>query len=181
MARRHRRLRRRRCRHRRRRRLRGTRASSLDKALAAVLLLLGPYQSAVREWERRRLDLGEQLARQSWSPQTHTALSELHDVAVKMQSMLAGRTQRVTEKLSVMHGHRAAIHQSLLELEASRVKLNSSRMLSQDREKLGSIFSTLAGSSVAAPAFADMGLLSDLREAREAVILAEALIEVKGY
>lgn len=158
-----------------------TRAASLDKALAAVSLLLGPYQSAVREWERRRRDVGEQLARQSWSVHTHTALGELHDVAVKMQSMLAGRTQRITEKLSVMHRRLAAIHQSLLELEASRVKLNSSRMLSQDREKLGSIFSALAGSTMAAPALADMGLLSDLREAREAVILAEALMEVKGY
>ena len=158
-----------------------TRAASLDKALSAVSLLLGPYESAVREWERRRLDLGEHLARGAWSPQTVTALGELHDVAAKMQSMLAGRTRRLTEKLWVMQGHRVAIHKSLLELESSRVKLNSSRTLSQDREKLGSVFSALAGAAFTAPAFTDMGLLSDLREAREAVILAEALMEVKGY
>lgn len=158
-----------------------TRAAALDKALAAVSMLLGPYESAAREWERRRHEVGEQLDRQSWSLQTHTALSELHDVAVKMHSMLAVRTQRVLEKLSVMQGHRAAIRQSLLELEASRIKLHSSRMLSQDRERLGSIFSALAGPTVATSALADTGLLGDLRDAREAVILAEALIEVKGY
>jgi hypothetical protein len=54
-------------------------------------------------------------------------------------------------------------------------------MLSQDREKLSSIFSALAGSTVAVSALPDTGLLSDLREAREAVILAEALMELKGY
>ncbi|MGY2746298.1 hypothetical protein ACVWZ8_003415 [Arthrobacter sp. UYCu723] len=158
-----------------------TRAGSLDKALAAVSLLLGPYESAVRKWEQRRLHVSEQLAGHSGSPQTYTALSELHDVALKMESMLRGRAQRVTEKLSVMQGRREAIDKSLLELELSRVKLNSSRMLSQDREKLSGIFSELAGSTVATGAIPDMGLLSDLKEAREAIILAEALMEVKGY
>ncbi|MET3921628.1 hypothetical protein [Arthrobacter sp. UYEF20] len=158
-----------------------TRAGSLDKALAAVSLLLGPYESAVRKWERRRLHVSEQLSRHSGSPQTYTTLRELHDVALKMESMLRGRAQRVTEKLSVMQGRREAIDKSLLELELSRIKLNSSRMLSQDRERLSGIFSELAGSTVATGTIPDMGLLSDLKEAREAIVLAEALMEVKGY
>jgi hypothetical protein len=158
-----------------------TRAGALDKALAAVSLLLGPYESAVREWEIRRRHVSRQLAGHSGSPQSHTALNELHDVAVKMESMLRGRVQRVQEKLSVMNNRREAIDKSLLELELSRLKLNSSRMLSQDREKLSSVFSALAGSTVAVSALPDMGLLSDLREAREAVLLAEALMELKGY
>jgi hypothetical protein len=54
-------------------------------------------------------------------------------------------------------------------------------MLSQDREKLSSIFSEIAGSTAATGAIPDMGLLGDLKEAREAIILAEALMEVKGY
>ena len=65
-----------------------------------------------------------------------------------MESMLRGRVQRVTEKLAVMQGRREAIDKSLLELELSRIKLTSSRMLSQDREELSSIFSELAGSTV---------------------------------
>ena len=158
-----------------------TRAGSLDKALAAVSLLLGPHEAAVREWERRRHYVSWQLARHSGPAQSYTDLSELHDVAIKMESMLRGRVQRLTEKISVMQRRRAAIDKSLLELELSRVKLNSSRMLSQDREKLSSIFSALTGSTDATSALPDMGLLSDLKEAREAVILAEALMEVKGY
>ena len=158
-----------------------TRAGSLDKALAAVSLLLEPYESAVRKWERRRHYVSAQLAAHSGSPQSYTALCELHVVAGKMESMLRGRVERLTEKLDVMQGRREAIDQSLVELELSRIKLNSSRMLSQDRENLSSIFSALSGSTVAASALPDMGLLSDLKEAREAIILAEALMEVKGY
>lgn len=70
----------------------------------------------------------------------------------------------------VMQGRRVAIDKSLLELELSRAKLNSSRMLSQDREKLSTVFSELAGSADAGGAISDLGLFGDLREAREAVI-----------
>ena len=158
-----------------------TRAGSLDKALAAVSLLLEPYESAVRKWERRRHYVSEQLAAHSGSPQSYTALCELHIVAGKMETMLRGRVERIREKLAVIQSRREAIDRSLLELELSRIKLTSSRMLSQDREELSGIFSELAGSTVATGAIPDMGLLSDLKEAREAIILAEALIEVKGY
>ena len=112
-----------------------TRAASLDKALAAVSLLLGPYESAVRNWERRRLHVSGQLARHSGSPQSYTALGELHDVAVNMEAMFRDRAQRIRDKLSVMQGRREAIDKSLLELELSRVKLNSSRLLSAGPRK----------------------------------------------
>lgn len=158
-----------------------TRAASLDKALAAVALLLGPYESAVWNWEQRRLHVSGQLARHSGSPQSYTALGELHEVAVNMEAMFRDRVQRLRDKLSVMHGRREAIDKSLLELELSRVKLTSSRLLSEDREKLSAVFSALAGPTAATSALPDRGLLSDLREARKAVILAEALMEVKGY
>ncbi len=158
-----------------------TRAGSLDKAQAAVSLLLGPYESAVRKWERRRHYVRGQLARHPGSPQSYTALSELHEVAVQMESMLRSRVQRLTEKLTVMRGRREAIETSLRELELSRVKLTSSRLLAQDRETLSRIFSALAGSTDASSARPDTGLLNELKEARKAVILAEALMEVKGY
>lgn len=158
-----------------------TRAAALDKAISAVTLLLGPYESAVRKWERRRVHVGEQLGRYSGTPQTYTALGELHDTAVKMESMLRARTQRIADKLTVMRERRVAIDKSLLELELSRVKLNSSRMLSRDRERLGRVLSELAGSAGTVETRSDLGLLADLKEAREAITMAEALIEVKGH
>lgn len=158
-----------------------TRAATLDRAVAAVALLVGPYESAVRTWERRRHDVSGQLACHTGSAQSYAALSDLHDVAAKMETMLRARVQRVAGKLAVMQDRRAAIDGSLLELELSRVKLKASRMLAQDRERLSRILAALNGSTVAPTALPDPGLVSDLREAREAVVLAEALIEVKGY
>jgi len=158
-----------------------TRAASLDKALAAVSLLLGPYESAVRNWERRRLHVSGQLARHSGSPQSCAALGELHDVAVNMEAMFRDRVQRIRDKLSVMQGRREAVDKSLLELELSRVTLTSSRLLSEDRKELSAVFSALAGSTMATSALPDRGLLSDLKEARKAILMAEALMEVKGY
>jgi hypothetical protein len=102
-------------------------------------------------------------------------------MAVTMEAMLRSRAQRITDKISVMQGRRDAIEKSLLELEMSRVKLNSSRMLSQDRENLRRAFSEVAGPTGAAAIIPDLGLNSDLKEARKAVILAEALMEVKGH
>jgi hypothetical protein len=159
----------------------GTRAASLEKALAAVTLLLGPYESAVGNWERRRLHVSGQLARHTGSPQSFTALGELHDVAVNMEAMFRDRAQRLRDKLSVMQGRRDAIGKSLQELELSRVKLTSSRSHSEDRERLSAVFAAFAGPAVATSALPDRGLLEDLREARKAIVLAEALMEVKGY
>ena len=157
------------------------RAVAVNKAMKAVSLLLVPYRSAVRKWERRRVHVGEQLAGHSGTSPTYTALHELHDTAAKMESMLRDRALRLTEKLSLLQRRQDAIDKSLLELELSRTKLNSSRMLSYDRENLGRAFSELAGPTGAAATIPDLGLRSDLKEAREAVILAEALMEVKGH
>jgi hypothetical protein len=158
-----------------------TRAAALEKAITAVTLLLEPYESAVRKWERRRVYVGEHVDRHAGTPQASASLTDLHDLAVKMEAMLRARTRRLTEKLGVMQGRREAIDKSLLELEMSRTKLASSRILAQDRAKLSSILSELAGAAQAAGTVSDVGLHRDLRQAREAVVLAEALMEVKGH
>jgi hypothetical protein len=158
-----------------------TRAAALEKVITAVTLLLEPYESAVRQWERRRIYVGEHLARHAGTPQTSASLTDLHDMAVKMEVMLRARTKRLAEKLGVMQERRAAIDKSLLELEMSRIKLASSRTLAQDRAKLSRICSELAGAAQANGTVSAVGLYGDLRQAREAVVLAEALMEVKGH
>lgn len=155
------------------------RVRSLDKALSAVSLLLERYRWALQEWEQRRTRVSEELTRHSGEPQTCVALSELHQTALQMESMHRAQTVRITEKLSVMQGRRNAIARSLMELEASRAKLDSSRMLSRDRENLGRVLYELAGAGGVSVKTSDLGLRNDLKEARDAVILAEALMEVK--
>jgi predicted nucleic acid-binding Zn-ribbon protein len=157
-----------------------TRARALDKALAAISLLLGRYQRALRAWERRLARVNEELVRHSGEPQTSAALHELHRTAAQMESVHSEQVLRITEKLSNMQGRRDAIGRSLLELEVSRAKLDTSRRLSRDRENLSKALYELAGTGGATPKTPDLGLRNDLKEAREAVVLAEALIEVKG-
>lgn len=158
-----------------------TRAAALEKAIAAVALLLEPYESAVRKWERRRISVGRHLDRSAGTPQTAASLTDLHDMAVKMEAMLLARAGRLAEKLGVMQGRRAAIEESLLELDMSRIKLASSRILAQDQAALSRIYAELAGAARTAGTVSDVGLYGDLRQAREAVVLAEALMEVKGH
>ena len=157
-----------------------TRARALDKALPAISLLLGRYQRALRGWERRLVRINEELARHSGKPQTSAALGELQRTAVQMGSMHSAQVLRLTEKLSLMQGRRDAISRSLLELEASRAKLDASRRLSKDRENLSRALYERAGTGGGVAKIPDLGLRNDLKEAREAVILAEALLEVKG-
>ncbi|MET3904545.1 hypothetical protein [Paenarthrobacter sp. 4246] len=157
-----------------------TRLRSVIRALGAVSLLVEKYQGASLKWEQRRTRVALELDRWTGEPETYTALRELHATAVKMVALHHAQTARITEKLHLLQDHRDAIHQSLGELEAGRAKLKASRAASQDRHNLKSALYELAGASGAGATTPDPGLLSDLRQARQAVVLAEALMEVKG-
>lgn len=157
----------------------GKRAKAVDKAVSSVSLLLEKYQVALLGWERRRARVSEELDRYSGEPQTYATLAELHDTAVKMVSTRRTQALRIAEKLRRLQAQREAVGQSLRELEASRAKLTSARRLSRDRENLNRVIYQLAGPR-SGPTTPDQGLRNDLREARQAVILAEALMEVKG-
>ncbi|WP_139359476.1 hypothetical protein [Arthrobacter sp. SRS-W-1-2016] len=63
----------------------------------------------------------------------------------------------------------------------SKQKLTSSRKLAEERENLSRVVLGLAGTpDGSATATPDGGLREDLRAASEAVVLAEALLELKG-
>ena len=98
-----------------------------------------------------------------------------------MERMFTNRTQRVQEVCHSLRARRDQINTSLFELEKSRVKLTSSRMLALERENLRKVADDLSVSPDGIGlGFPDPGLRESLREAREAIILAEALLEVKG-
>jgi phage shock protein A len=157
-----------------------SRLRSVIRALGAVSLLLEEYQGASLKWERRRARTAMELDRCTGDVEMYTALGELHDTAVKMVALHHGQTSRITEKLHQLQDQRDAIHHSLGELEAGVAKLKASRAASRDRRRLKSALYELSGANGAGASAPDRELLSDLREAREAVVLAEALMEVKG-
>ena len=159
------------------------RRDALAKALAAAELLFHQNHAGLELWGQRLSLINQLLARHTATQHArrYSTLKELHGVAAKMEQMFTSRTQRVQGVCRAIRARRDQINTSLFELEKSRVKLTSSRLLALERENLRKVANDL---SVAAeginPGFPDPGLRESLREAREAIILAEALLEVKG-
>lgn len=159
------------------------RRDALNAALDAAGLLLNQNNAGVELWGQRRTRVRQLLNLQAAKKraETYRSLSELHEVALKMEQMFSNRAQRVQQLCSGIRARRDQINAALVELDKSKVKLTSSRRIAQERENLSKIAADLSVSAdnlsfgVPAP-----GLRDSLREAREAIILAEALLEVKG-
>lgn len=159
------------------------RRDALTTALGAAELLFNQNHAGLELWGQRLSLINQLLARHTATQHArrYSTLKELHDVAAKMEQMFTSRIQRVQGVCRAIRARRDQINTSLFELEKSRVKLTSSRLLALERENLRKVADDL---SVAAEGgglnFPDPGLRESLREAREAIILAEALLEVKG-
>ncbi|WP_157768931.1 hypothetical protein [Pseudarthrobacter sulfonivorans] len=159
------------------------RRDALSAALDAAGLLLDQNNAGVEFWGQRRTRVRQLLNLQAAKQQarTYRSLSELHEVALKMEQMFTNRAQRLQQVCSGIRARRDHINAALVELDKSTVKLASSRRIAQERENLSKIAADLSVSadnlSFGVP---DPGLRDSLREAREAIILAEALLEVKG-
>ena len=159
------------------------RQDALATALGAAELLLTQNQAGLELWVQRLSLIGQLLAGHSGTHEArrYNTLRELHDVAAKMERMFTSRTQRIQGVCHSIRARRDQINTSLFELEKSRVKLTSSRMLALERDNLRKVANDLAVSPDGASlGFPDPGLRESLREAREAIMLAEALLEVKG-
>ncbi|MFE5838809.1 hypothetical protein [Arthrobacter sp. NPDC056493] len=159
------------------------RRNALSTALGAAEMLATQNQTGLELWGQRLSLISQLLARHSGPREArrYSTLRELQDVAAKMERMFTSRTQRVQEVCRSIRARRDQINTSLFELEKSRVKLTSSRMLALERENLRKAADDLSLSPEGLSlGFPDPGLRESLREAREAIILAEALLEVKG-
>lgn len=157
------------------------RRESQDRTLEIVDLLYKQNYTGLRLWEDRRAKVEEFLSRCTADSGRARTLGELRDIASKMEPMFRTRTARARHRLAVLRGRREEITNSLAELERSKIKLTSARMLAQQHENLSKAVADLAGTPDGATAvLPDVGLREDLKHAREAVILAEALMEVKG-
>ncbi|MET4589771.1 hypothetical protein [Arthrobacter sp. 754] len=153
----------------------------LNRTLELVTVLFNQNVHGLKLWEERRIKLSGLVASETISPDKANSLRELHEIALEMKSMFLLRSQRVEEKKSTVNGHIAEINKSLLDLDRSKIKLHSSRMMMRDRENLGKAMAGVTGTPQgASAASSDPGLRDDLNEARRAIVLAEALLELKG-
>lgn len=160
------------------------RRDALAKALGAAELLFTQNHAGLELWGQRLSRIRQLMDRSTGNRQArgYSTLRELHDVAVKMEQMFTSRTERVQQVCNVIRARRDQINMSLFELGKSKVKLTSSKMLALERENLSRVAADLSVTAEEAVSHVvpDPGLRESLREAREAIILAEALLEVKG-
>ena len=156
------------------------RREPLTRTLEILDVLFRQNNLGLKLWEDRSTKVGRLVAEEVKSADKSLALSELHEVSRQMERMFLNRTQRIGEKRAAIQARREEISKSLLELDRSRLKLTSSRTLSRERENLNKTLADLVGTPQGTTTgSADPGLRADLNEARRAIVLAEALLEVK--
>ena len=153
----------------------------LDTSLDIVQVLFKQNNTGLQLWSQRRGRVSDLLDSHSGKSAGYRALSELNDAAVKMEFLFRNRMQRIHEHIAIIRERSNVIDKSLADLEKSRAKLHSSRIASQDRDNLNRAIAELSGTpDRAVTAGPDAGLRDALQDARRAIILAEALLEVKG-
>lgn len=156
------------------------RQDSLGMTLQIAGMLFNQNELGQKLWKERRVELEKLLSKQVLSPKKADSLRELHEVATRMESTFQLRTQRIREKQFSVAASFDEIDKSLVELDRSKIKLHSSRMQSRDHEYLNRVVVDLAGTAQCSPpSSSDPGLREDLNEAKKAIILAEALLELK--
>lgn len=155
------------------------RQAKLNHALLVVSYAATQNRFGYAEWATRHEKLEDLLAGKDVA--NTAALTDLHAISTNMVSVFQGRAERVTARLAAVQGRVDEINKSLNALERSKQKLTSSRKVAEERENLNKAMLGLAGTAEGiAGATPDGGLGDDLKSAREAVLMAEALLEVKG-
>lgn len=158
------------------------RRNSLGINLDALTWQHSRHAAGLQQWERRRALVAQKIEASAVTPAAYQSLSDLQDVARNMESMFRKRTERIDERRVIVQERCAGIDRSLQDLERSKLKLESSRMLRTDRENLRKAMIDLAGTpetSIGGPE--DPTLHDELDNAREAIALAEALLELKDH
>ncbi|MBG6225943.1 hypothetical protein IWX63_002526 [Arthrobacter sp. CAN_A2] len=132
-------------------------------------------------WTQRRTRTDALLAKHATNSETQRTLTELRGVASTMEPMFRTRTERLGERVAVVRRRSDEIEESLNDLARSKLKLETSRMLSRERENLRKAMTDVSG-TLEQPVAADIdpGVREDLNATHEAIILAEALLEVKA-
>jgi hypothetical protein len=156
------------------------RNDSLNTSLEILTLLADQNRAGLTAWEERRATVSGQLERRGEGPETNS-LKELLEVALRMTPTFRNRVDRIEQRLSLLRKRSDELSNSLSELRKSKLKPTTSRVLAQEKANLSRAVAELSGSPQGpVGALPDASLLDDLKRTREAIVLAEALLEVKG-
>jgi hypothetical protein len=139
------------------------RHEALGRARAVVAAALKDNDYGYQQWAQRLAQVDKLLAG-----------------SANMHSVFQTRSERVGARLAAVDVRLGELDGPLHDLNLSKVRLTTSRRVAEEREKLSLAVRDLAGTAEGADTVVpDVGLRDDLKRAREAVVLAEALLEVK--
>lgn len=157
------------------------RHQSIGFGREALTELVHSNQVAAGKWASERRKVTAIIQNYKGDADGYSVLNELLDTATRMEELFNLRMKRAIDKEKSIDAQGEAIMASVAELQASKDRLGFSKMLHEDREKLRQTAVELGGlDGFPAVAISDGGLPVDLKNAREAIAMAEALLEVKG-
>lgn len=143
--------------------------------------LVHSNQVAAGHWASERRKVTAIIQSYKGDADGYSVLNDLLETATRMEELFNLRRKRAIEKEKSIDAQGTAIMASIAELQTSKDRLGFSRMLHEDREKLRQTAIELGGlDGLPAVSISDGGLPVDLKNAREAIAMAEALLEVKG-
>ncbi|WP_247828846.1 hypothetical protein [Arthrobacter antioxidans] len=150
----------------------------VDLAAPLVAELYRENQVGHQGWVDRRREVEAAIDEYRGDTTGYELLADLLRDATTLERTFEERTRRLEGKRRMIEDRHKDLDASLMELEQSKAKLDLSRMLTQDRSALSRTMSqdrSVMGTAVTG------GIDAELESAREAVFLAEALVEVKGH
>lgn len=157
------------------------RNSSITVGQEIINQLIIDNRVSMSRWSKELRSVTAIISHYDGGDEGYRTLADLLDTATRMEALFRQRLERLREKQKAVDANQTAIMASISELEASKHRLGFSRMLHDDREKLRQTALELGGlDNSVATSIGDGGLPVDLKNAREAVAMAEALLEVKG-
>ena len=154
----------------------------IDRTAPLITLLHGQNEAGYSSWSSRRTHVEELLLRYDGRTEGYETLSDLLHSAQTLERKFEERTRRLESRVNSVQDRRSDIEKSLVDLEKSKAKLTMSLELTKERESLNRAIAALNdGPGDFSSVSENIGIAADLRTARQAVFLAEALLDLKGH
>lgn len=155
------------------------RKSNVARHVSLLEVMLDQNRSALLSWSDQYKYAYSIQANYSGEADGYRIISDLVETSSRMKSLFAKRVNVLNEKSEAAQENLEAITKAIGDLDSSFAKLDFSKMLNDDKARLLATESALSGSPALAGGSHVMS--QELHNAREAVAMAEALLELKGH
>lgn len=156
------------------------RQENLSRYICVLEFLLEQNREALWNWSQQHKYAHDIQQAYTGGAEGYQIIGDLVTTASRMKSLFGKRVNVLNEKHMAVEANSDVVAKAIADLDASYTKLGLSKMLQDGKAKLLATESALNGSI--SPVEANSPVMSqELHAAREAVAMAEALLELKGH